>query len=96
MLAKHDENYMPPEVAKSLKEQGLWQHDGKAKAGEKMKMRGRLLRRVRNPVPCLFAWGEGQGEGQTLAPALSMLAPRTLTLSPQAGRGTGDAVGPAP
>ncbi len=26
VLAKHDENYMPPEVAKALKEQGLWQH----------------------------------------------------------------------
>ena len=25
VLAKHDENYMPPEVAKALKEQGLWQ-----------------------------------------------------------------------
>jgi cytochrome c-type biogenesis protein CcmE len=30
VLAKHDENYMPPEVAKALKEQGLWQHTGKA------------------------------------------------------------------
>jgi cytochrome c-type biogenesis protein CcmE len=29
VLAKHDENYMPPEVAKSLKEQGLWQHGDK-------------------------------------------------------------------
>ncbi len=29
VLAKHDETYMPPEVAKALKEQGLWQHDGK-------------------------------------------------------------------
>jgi cytochrome c-type biogenesis protein CcmE len=29
VLAKHDENYMPPEVAKALKEQGLWQHTGK-------------------------------------------------------------------
>jgi cytochrome c-type biogenesis protein CcmE len=28
VLAKHDENYMPPEVARSLKEQGLWQHKG--------------------------------------------------------------------
>ena len=28
VLAKHDENYMPPEVAKALKEQGLWQ-DGR-------------------------------------------------------------------
>jgi cytochrome c-type biogenesis protein CcmE len=24
VLAKHDENYMPPEVAKVLKEQGEW------------------------------------------------------------------------
>jgi cytochrome c-type biogenesis protein CcmE len=32
VLAKHDENYMPPEVAKMLKDQGLWQHDGKPKA----------------------------------------------------------------
>jgi cytochrome c-type biogenesis protein CcmE len=26
VLAKHDETYMPPEVAKALKEKGLWQH----------------------------------------------------------------------
>lgn len=26
VLAKHDENYMSPEVAASLKEKGLWQH----------------------------------------------------------------------
>jgi len=26
VLAKHDENYMPKEVADSLKERGLWQH----------------------------------------------------------------------
>jgi len=26
VLAKHDESYMPPEVAKALKEKGLWQH----------------------------------------------------------------------
>lgn len=26
VLAKHDENYMPPEVAKALKERGVWQH----------------------------------------------------------------------
>lgn len=32
VLAKHDENYMPPEVAKALKEQGVW-NDGKAKSG---------------------------------------------------------------
>lgn len=33
VLAKHDESYMPPEVAKALKEQGLWQH-GKDTAGK--------------------------------------------------------------
>jgi cytochrome c-type biogenesis protein CcmE len=27
VLAKHDENYMPPEVAKKLKEQGVWRDD---------------------------------------------------------------------
>lgn len=26
VLAKHDENYMPKEVAEGLKEKGLWQH----------------------------------------------------------------------
>lgn len=31
VLAKHDENYMPKEVADALKEQGVWQHgEGKA------------------------------------------------------------------
>ena len=30
VLAKHDENYMPPEVAKALKEQGVWQGDAKS------------------------------------------------------------------
>jgi cytochrome c-type biogenesis protein CcmE len=34
VLAKHDETYMPPEVAAILKKQGLWQHD-KAKAEPK-------------------------------------------------------------
>jgi cytochrome c-type biogenesis protein CcmE len=29
ILAKHDETYMPPEVAKALKEQGVWKHSGK-------------------------------------------------------------------
>lgn len=28
VLAKHDENYMPPEVADSLKEAGVWKHVG--------------------------------------------------------------------
>ena len=31
VLAKHDETYMPPEVAKALKQQGVWQGDGKAR-----------------------------------------------------------------
>jgi cytochrome c-type biogenesis protein CcmE len=31
VLAKHDENYMPPEVAKALKEQGVWQGTPKPK-----------------------------------------------------------------
>ena len=34
VLAKHDENYMPPEVADSLKEAGMWQHMGEEKTGE--------------------------------------------------------------
>ena len=29
VLAKHDETYMPPEVAKALKQQGVWQGDSK-------------------------------------------------------------------
>src|SRR6478752_10349107 len=30
VLAKHDEKYMPPEVAKRLKEQGVWRGDEQA------------------------------------------------------------------
>lgn len=30
VLAKHDERYMPREVADALKKQGLWQHTGDA------------------------------------------------------------------
>ncbi|MEM9471718.1 MAG: cytochrome c maturation protein CcmE [Pseudomonadota bacterium] len=30
VLAKHDENYMPREVADALKEKGVWQHGGDA------------------------------------------------------------------
>ncbi len=33
VLAKHDENYMPPEVAKALKAQGVWRESGKTKGG---------------------------------------------------------------
>jgi cytochrome c-type biogenesis protein CcmE len=36
VLAKHDENYIPAEVAAALKAQGHWQEDGKA-YGEKAK-----------------------------------------------------------
>lgn len=31
VLAKHDESYMPPEVAKALKEKGVWQEEKKPK-----------------------------------------------------------------
>jgi cytochrome c-type biogenesis protein CcmE len=35
VLAKHDENYMPPEVADALKKSGQWQHAGPGQhAGE--------------------------------------------------------------
>ena len=30
VLAKHDENYMPPEVADALRKQGVWQGAGQA------------------------------------------------------------------
>jgi cytochrome c-type biogenesis protein CcmE len=33
VLAKHDENYMPPEVAKALKARGVWKDAGTAKKG---------------------------------------------------------------
>lgn len=33
VLAKHDEKYMPPEVAEALKEKGLWVPDGEPAAG---------------------------------------------------------------
>jgi cytochrome c-type biogenesis protein CcmE len=31
VFARHDENYMPKEVADALKEQGVWQHGGEEK-----------------------------------------------------------------
>ncbi len=34
VLAKHDENYMPPEVAGALKEKGVWKHFEGAKKDE--------------------------------------------------------------
>jgi len=37
VLAKHDERYMPKEIADALKEQGEWRGDGKAPAYEKPK-----------------------------------------------------------
>jgi len=33
VLAKHDENYMPPEVAEALKRAGVWQHGADEGAG---------------------------------------------------------------
>jgi cytochrome c-type biogenesis protein CcmE len=33
VLAKHDENYMPPEVAEALKQAGVWRHNETAGAG---------------------------------------------------------------
>jgi cytochrome c-type biogenesis protein CcmE len=34
VLAKHDENYMPPEVADALKQAGVWQHGGAEEDGK--------------------------------------------------------------
>lgn len=34
VLAKHDENYMPPEAVDALKKSGQWQHAGEAGASE--------------------------------------------------------------
>jgi len=34
VLAKHDENYMPPEVAKKLKAQGVWRGGAEAKTAD--------------------------------------------------------------
>lgn len=34
VLAKHDENYMPPEVAAKLKEQGVWRDDASGEASK--------------------------------------------------------------
>lgn len=36
VLAKHDENYMPPEVAAKLKEQGVWREGDSGAAGGKV------------------------------------------------------------
>jgi cytochrome c-type biogenesis protein CcmE len=33
VLAKHDESYMPPEVAEALKKSGQWRPEGEAEAG---------------------------------------------------------------
>jgi cytochrome c-type biogenesis protein CcmE len=34
VLAKHDETYMPPEVAQALREAGVWQGEGEGPAAE--------------------------------------------------------------
>jgi cytochrome c-type biogenesis protein CcmE len=39
VLAKHDETYMPPEVAKALKEQGVWQGANSAGAATSTKQK---------------------------------------------------------
>ena len=41
VLAKHDENYMPAEVAKALKDKGVWQGDGKGDAKAKSAVSGK-------------------------------------------------------
>jgi cytochrome c-type biogenesis protein CcmE len=33
VLAKHDESYMPPEVAEALKQAGVWRHGEPAGGG---------------------------------------------------------------
>lgn len=33
VLAKHDETYMPPEVAQALRESGMWHEDGEGHSG---------------------------------------------------------------
>jgi cytochrome c-type biogenesis protein CcmE len=40
VLAKHDENYMPKEVADALKAQGLWEEDGSIGSKGKAKADG--------------------------------------------------------
>ena len=35
VLAKHDENYMPPEVADALKQAGVWRHGGAEEDGSR-------------------------------------------------------------
>ena len=42
VLAKHDENYMPPEVAKALKEQGVWQALRQGRQGQRDQMTDRF------------------------------------------------------
>jgi cytochrome c-type biogenesis protein CcmE len=37
VLAKHDENYMPKEVADALKKQGHWETDYGKKPGKQVK-----------------------------------------------------------
>ena len=41
VLAKHDENYMPPEVAEALKQAGVWRH-GEAAGGDAAAAEGAL------------------------------------------------------
>jgi cytochrome c-type biogenesis protein CcmE len=41
VLAKHDEKYMPPEVADALKKSGAWQEMGKRMKGDAVKLEGK-------------------------------------------------------
>jgi cytochrome c-type biogenesis protein CcmE len=41
ILAKHDEKYMPPEVADALKKSGYWQHDQQGPGGSAYEQRER-------------------------------------------------------
>ena len=50
ILAKHDETYMPPEVAKALKEQGVW-NAGKADGKSAVKFDPKGADHERGRVP---------------------------------------------
>ena len=83
VLAKHDENYMPPEVAKSLKEQGLWQRDGKARQGAEMTHRDRSGRIATKCHPRAMS----RGSSAPHAPSARRMAgwsgqALTMTMSP--------------
>ena len=59
VLAKHDENYMPKEVADALKKQGHWKDDYGKKPGAGRRRRGRRNDRGDRPLRA----GAGAGAG---------------------------------